>query len=73
MDARERVVLAFVERLFLNENGLDIDGWKQYHMEEVAQALDQLGQPGAAGCLRHRWHLAQDASKVEPIHDSKKG
>lgn len=52
MDARDRVVLAFVERLFLNENGLDIDGWKPYHVEEVANALEELDQSGAAMNLR---------------------
>lgn len=58
MEATERVVLAFVERLILNEMGLDIDGWQQYHMEEVVQALIELDQPGAAGILRRRWEHA---------------
>ncbi len=54
MDARERIVLAFVERLILNESGLDIDGWRAEHIEEVALALEDLDQPGAAMTLRHR-------------------
>lgn len=61
MDARERIVLAFVERLFLNESGLDIDGWSREHMEDVAHALEQVDQPGAAGNLRSRWLRAQGA------------
>ncbi len=54
MEARERIVLAFVERLFLNESGLDIDGWTEEHKEEVAGALEKVGQPGAAMALRRR-------------------
>lgn len=67
MDAQERIVLAFVERLFLNEMGLDIDRWSQYHMEDVAKALIELDQPGAAGTLRNRWDRAQAARLHESI------
>jgi hypothetical protein len=67
MDARERIVLAFVERLILNEMGLDLDGWSQSHMEDVAKALIELDQPGAAGRLRSRWDRAQAARSHESI------
>lgn len=59
MNPEHRIVLAFVERLFLNESGRDMDGWTQDHMEEVAKALEAVDQPGAAGVLRLRWNLAR--------------
>jgi hypothetical protein len=54
MEARERIILAFVERLLLNENGLDIDGWTPEHVEEVASALEKVDQSGA-GMLIRNW------------------
>lgn len=58
MDASKRIILAFVERLFLNEAGLDVENWSREHTEEVAVALEKLDQPGAAMALRRRWETA---------------
>lgn len=62
MDPRQRIVLAFVERLILNESGADFDGWCQEHLEDVAKALEQVDQPGAASLLRLRWKRSQEAA-----------
>lgn len=71
MDAHERIILAFVERIFLNEAGLDIDGWSREHMEDVAKALRDIGQPGAASALWFCWERWQ--GERLRAHESTKG
>lgn len=59
MDARDRIVLAFVERLLLNEAGGDFISWTREHLEDVAKALETVGQQGAASLLRAQWEKFQ--------------